>query len=117
MCCHDPADELVSRQISERKRFHDCDVLSRMWNESLDKTNNNSVYLDIGANIGSCVMEMLLSTDAKIIAFEPHPHNQLALHNTIRMLDESYQRRFVLVPVALGSQKTKIKLYASATNM
>ena len=115
MCCHG-LEEKVSKAISTTKRFHHCDVLSRMWNESLDKTPN-SVYVEIGANIGSCVMEMLLSTDAKIIAFEPHPHNQWALQNTIQNLDESHQRRFVLVPVALGKEPSKSKLYASASNM
>ena len=115
MCCHDDAD-MVSRTIKADKRFRDCDVLPKLWNESNDKTPN-SVYLEIGANIGSCVMEMLLSTDAKVVAFEPHPYNQLVLQKSIQALDQSYQRRFVLIPVALGKETSKSKIYASSRNM
>jgi len=114
-CGHSNGD-YVTRMIEKKKRFGDCDILSRLWNEATNKTQN-SVYLEIGANIGSCVMEMLLSTDAKIVAFEPHPHNQFVLQSTIQALDPSYQKRFVLVPVALGKETSKNQIYASPRNM
>ena len=71
MCVHNIRD-FVSDAIRRKGRWADCDPLPKLWNEA--KTGaKNEVYVEIGANIGSCVMEMLMSTDANIVAFEPTP--------------------------------------------
>mmetsp|Transcript_5052 Transcript_5052/g.5865 ORF Transcript_5052/g.5865 Transcript_5052/m.5865 type:complete len:404 (-) Transcript_5052:247-1458(-) len=113
-CGHSGGD-LVTRGIIKKKRWRDCDIIPKLW-DRLEK-DDNSVYIEIGANIGSCVMEMLLSTDAKIIAFEPHPVNQFVLQNTIQALSPNYQERFLLVPVALGSETSRNEIYATKRNM
>jgi len=115
-CGHDKND-LVTRTIARKKRWGDCDVLPRLWNDKGLAKDENSLYLDIGGNIGACVMEMLLSTNAKIIAFEPHPHNQFMLQNSIQALPPEYQERFVLVPVALGKEAARNVIYSSVRNM
>jgi len=86
-----------------------------LWNRAEKK--EDSIYLEIGANIGSCVVEMLLSTDAKVIAFEPHPKNLFVLLNTIAAMEESYQERVVIVPVALGGKSSTEIIYAAKGNM
>ncbi|OEU22376.1 hypothetical protein FRACYDRAFT_232531 [Fragilariopsis cylindrus CCMP1102] len=113
-CGHDVEGEGVTASIAKAKRFHHCNVLPSMWEKSGPK-QENSIYLEIGANIGSCVMEMLLSTDAKVIAFEPHPRNQYVLQKST--LPQSIQNRFVLVPVALGGASTTDTIYAAKHNM
>ena len=45
------------------------------------------VYLDIGANIGACIMTMLLASDAFIVAFEPNPANLFRLTSTLLKLE------------------------------
>ena len=115
-CGHDVEGEGVTASIAKAKRFHHCNVLPSMWEKSGPK-QENSIYLEIGANIGSCVMEMLLSTDAKVIAFEPHPRNQYVLQKSIEALPQSIQNRFVLVPVALGGASTTDTIYAAKHNM
>ncbi|MGK3741934.1 MAG: FkbM family methyltransferase, partial [Bacillariaceae sp.] len=115
-CGHNVEGEGVTATIARSKRFHHCNVLPSMWEKSGPK-QENSIYLEIGANIGSCVMEMLLSTDAKVIAFEPHPHNQYVLQKSIEALPQSIQDRFVLVPVALGGASTTNTIYAAKHNM
>lgn len=76
MCVHSFQDS-VSDEIRHNKHWYDCDVLPSLWNEVgyIGSGEESSYYVDIGSNIGSCVIEMLLATDAKIIAFEPHPMN------------------------------------------
>eukprot|EP00557_Chaetoceros_sp_GSL56_P001963 CAMPEP_0176494680 /NCGR_PEP_ID=MMETSP0200_2-20121128/10239_1 /TAXON_ID=947934 /ORGANISM="Chaetoceros sp., Strain GSL56" /LENGTH=177 /DNA_ID=CAMNT_0017892481 /DNA_START=573 /DNA_END=1106 /DNA_ORIENTATION=+ len=59
-------------------------------------------------------MEMLLSTDAAIIAFEPNPKNLFLLTQTISSMEKSYQERIVIVPVALGDEKGSNKIYAAS---
>eukprot|EP00553_Chaetoceros_curvisetus_P004437 CAMPEP_0204612454 /NCGR_PEP_ID=MMETSP0717-20131115/540_1 /ASSEMBLY_ACC=CAM_ASM_000666 /TAXON_ID=230516 /ORGANISM="Chaetoceros curvisetus" /LENGTH=187 /DNA_ID=CAMNT_0051624545 /DNA_START=542 /DNA_END=1105 /DNA_ORIENTATION=- len=62
-------------------------------------------------------MEMLLSTNAKIITFEPHPRNLFAMQNSIAALDQQYQDRVVIVPVALGGESAENIIYAAEGNM
>jgi len=113
-CGHSNPDS-VTAAIMQKGRFHHCNILPTLWNKA-DKTEE-SIYLEIGANIGSCVVEMLLSTDAKIIAFEPHPKNLFVLLSTIRAMEQSYQDRVVIVPVALGAESAMETIYAANGNM
>jgi hypothetical protein len=90
-----------------------CDVLPKLWNDAAarrrhsssdhddDDNISNYVYVEIGANIGSCIMEMLLATNAQIIAFEPHPMNVYNIKKTVSQLDKSYQDRLLLFPIGL----------------
>lgn len=115
--CGHPDGDLVTRQIGKQKRWPDCDILPKFWNDNGLTKDENSVYVEIGGNIGACVMEMLLSTNAKVIAFEPHPRNQFMLQHTIQALSPEYQERFLLVPVALGKEYARSEIYASHRNM
>ena len=114
MCIHNFPD-IVSGAISSSKRWNDCNPLPRLW-EAAERLEN-SIYVEIGANIGACVMEMLLSTDAKIIAFEPHPRNQFTLWSTISRLDKSLRDRVVVFPIALGSEEGSSTIYSAKDNM
>ncbi|KAL7449381.1 hypothetical protein ACHAWC_001444 [Mediolabrus comicus] len=113
-CGHTVPDG-VTGTIEREKRFHHCNPLPKFW-EDAPKTES-SIYVEIGANIGSCVMEMLLSTDAKIIAFEPHPRNLFSVQKSISKLDKSYQDRVVIVPVALGEESAESVIFAAEGNM
>lgn len=81
MCVHD--DDAVSNSIKGNKRWSDCDILPVLWNNG---SAESYVYVEIGANIGSCLMEMLLSTNSSIIAFEPHPMNLYNIKKQYRSL-------------------------------
>ncbi len=109
--------DFISRAINRQHRWVDCDVLPKLWNEQKSKSNKSGIYVEIGANIGSCIMEMLLSTDAPILAFEPHPKNQLCIQETISKLEPELQRRVVLVPIALGDKHGSSTIYSAKNNM
>jgi len=127
MCVHS-FDDIVSNVIRGVHRWQDCDVLPEHWEQSIQNVpaselsnasnkKKQSIYLEIGANIGSCIMEMLFSTNAPIIAFEPNPKNLFPLRETMRRLDKSYQDRVVLLPIALGASKSSNTIYAANNNM
>lgn len=120
MCVHNFFD-FVSRSINNKKRWEDCDVLPKLWNTTRtdgdNADNGDGLYVEVGANIGSCVMEMLLSTNANIIAFEPHPRNLFHLRSTISKLDPSMQNRVVIVPIALGEATATSKIFSAKNNM
>lgn len=123
MCVHE--SDFVSNAIRRRRRWGDCDILSSLWKESQninrldgdDEDERVSVYVEIGANIGSCVMEMLMETDAQIIAFEPHPMNVYNLKRTLSNLERKYQERVRLFPVGLGDQCATNTIYSASRNM
>mmetsp|Transcript_1084 Transcript_1084/g.2250 ORF Transcript_1084/g.2250 Transcript_1084/m.2250 type:complete len:364 (-) Transcript_1084:103-1194(-) len=121
MCVHDFA-ESISTYIKRDGNWIDCNILPSLWNEGGHDgdTTDESLdyyYVDIGTNIGSCVMEMLLGTDAKIIAFEPHPMNVYNLKKTISQLDKSYQDRLMLFPIGLGDATGTATIYSANNNM
>jgi FkbM family methyltransferase len=114
MCVHTFRD-IVSGNIKRKGKWDDCDILPALWNATT--RDEKSVYVEIGANIGSCVMEMLLGTDANIIAFEPHPMNLFNLKKTVSELDPALQDRLRLVPVGLGHEQGSSTIYAASNNM
>lgn len=119
MICIHSFPDVISHKISVDHRWPDCDYLPVLWNEytSNDLGKEDNLYIDIGANIGSCIMEMLLSTDANIIGFEPHPSNHLNMRKTFSRLDKSLQDRILLAPIAIGNEHLLSSLHTSATNM
>jgi FkbM family methyltransferase len=107
-------DEYVSGKLMTIGRFEDCDNLPSLWREATEKysfarqhtlkSNKTMIYLDVGGNIGSCVMEMLHSTDdaVNIVVFEPHPHNLAQLTRTIHGLAPHFRNRVVVFPIGVG---------------
>lgn len=106
MCLHSiEDDQWVSGKILREGRWPDCDTLPQ-WYE-MDKNHNNNQdgwYIDIGANIGSCVMQVLLTSNATIAAFEPDPRNLFHLTNTLARLPPHLRQRVYVLPVALGAE-------------
>ena len=53
MCTHGD-DEVLSKVIKSHGRWGECDLLTVLWHDYTRK----SVFVDAGANIGSCVLHM-----------------------------------------------------------
>lgn len=91
-----------------------------MWNyeakrsrlDTDDTTSLPRVFLDIGANVGSCVLQMLLETNAIVLAFEPNPRNLLALTSTLKLLPQEIRERAYVFPIGIGDERGS----ASITN-
>jgi FkbM family methyltransferase len=120
MCVHSSVDA-VSGSIVGIGRWPDCDELTDLWNSNITRIkrkNADTVYIEIGANIGSCVMHMLLTTNASIYAFEPHPKNQHCLTSTLSHPDNvGFAKRVHLFPIGLGLQTDKSVIHSAKGNM
>ena len=111
-------DDGISRTIRSDKYLSHCYILPMLWKDGdHDETDKSLYYVEIGANIGSCVMEMLLGTNAKIITFEPHPMNVYNIKKTVSQVDKSYQDRLLLFPIGLGSKSITSTIYSVTGNM
>jgi hypothetical protein len=75
-----------------------------------------AVYLEVGTNIGSCLVDMLMHTDARIIAFEPAPANLFCLTSTLLKLPEEYRARVALFPIGAGDANIESVIYAKSDN-
>jgi FkbM family methyltransferase len=115
ICVHSFMEALTDFILRD-KRWRDCNILPDLWVAD-GMEDDDSIYVDIGANIGSCVMEMLMSTKAKIIAFEPHPMNVFNLKKTVSKLGKEYQDCLLLFPVGLGDVKGNITIFSGHDNM
>lgn len=76
--CLAPAPDVISDAIRDKGRWHDCGKFVRMWerlNGLCDARASDGIMLEIGANIGACTVELLLRTNARVVAFEPSPTN------------------------------------------
>lgn len=105
VCTHGEKD-LVSSRIMQSGNWNDCHAVSRQWYAASSSSNSN-IPLEIGANIGSCIWELLLaSPTAQIIAFEPHPRNLFALTSTLKTAHFSLvPERVTVYPIALGTER------------
>jgi len=132
-CIHNVVqDKWVSGHISRTGRWGDCNVLTYWYynsnnNNGDDETSsrfsstnaasdNDGWYIDIGANIGSCVIQVLMTTNAKIIAFEPDPRNLFRLTSTLSRLPSELRKRVYVYPVALGTQQGSSEIHVAADN-
>ena len=118
ICVHTFHD-LISNTIRNRKQWGDCNVLPELWhNKDIEHSDGGkSYYVEVGANIGACVLEMLLSTNATILAFEPHPMNVYNIKKTVSQLDKSFQNRLMLFPIGLGESTDQSTIHSATGNM
>ena len=117
MCVH-PQSDIVSNSIRGEKQWKDCDILRQIWVGKDKNEQEGKTFIDIGANIGSCVMHMMLSTKVKsIIAFEPNPANLFCLTSTLMRLAPKQRQRVTLYPFALGEKAMESKIFSATHNM
>ena len=119
ICVHKRDD--ISDAIKRDGKWFNCEQNTRIWKKQYMKNSNyggieKKVFVDIGANIGACVFEMLLATDAHIIAFEPSPRNLFYFTSTLSRLHPVLSSRVTLFPIGVGDQKVSEKLFGAVGN-
>jgi FkbM family methyltransferase len=75
----------------------------------------DSMTLDVGANIGSCTL-MLVMMGQKVVAFEPNPHNLFFLTNSIKRLPPQIRANLKLHAAGAGASAAAHKLFTQQGN-
>ena len=102
ICLHPERNELMSSIIESYGYWDDCYAISSQWHSII---SSSKLHIEVGANLGACVLELLLSsTEATIIAFEPHPINLFRLTSTLKMAPLEIGSRVTVFPVALSAE-------------
>lgn len=127
ICVH-PQKDLISDEIVNTGYWGKCAQLPYYWNEAISnfpqnmdantsKKNSNLFFVDVGANLGSCILHILFSTEAKVVAIEPNLDNLFCLTNTLLKFPPSLRNRVFLYPIALGDHSAIDHVYAEYHNM
>jgi FkbM family methyltransferase len=97
----------ISSRIRKLGRWPDCDMLVKLWNIGRRHSDDaRGLFIDVGANIGACTIEVLIRTNASVVAFEPNPKSLFYLQQSLVMLTKTLPdvaRRVAVFPFALGS--------------
>jgi len=100
------------------KRSPECGELAHLWKILPDSPaaarsttfspcekqvyGAGKIFVDIGADIGSCTMQMLARPDVpEVVAFEPDPKNSFYLTGSV-LRNPGFKERLALFPMALG---------------
>jgi len=128
MCVH-PGNDVISKVIRRRGFWADCTKVANAWRRNTDNLQSSSIadgnrrriHVEVGANIGACVLELLLAfdndNDLHILAFEPNPVNLLRLTSTLVQLEQKYRDRVTLFPIALGAKPCQETIFGSTNNL
>ena len=121
-CIH-PYEDVVSDILRRRGYWVDCLFPVRLWFRYFAKIYpaavSNAVFVDAGANIGSCSLSML-SYGIRTVALEPVPTNLLYLQRSIAFNKDKranmFEKNLQLFPVAVGSSKGTAVIYVQEGN-
>ena len=146
--CLAPHD-FLSEQLQRKGRWRDCGMHVRLW-QMLDDDpakeptlipdhfqgsrgqvllrtlplpkagDPKGVLLEVGANIGACTVELLLRTNAKLLAFEPSLANVFFLTRSLRMLAAAHPEvadRVVIFPIGAGDEPLHTRIMIDPANL
>ena len=122
MCTYpEEQDIYVSGEIQREGKWRDCAEVIEMWKMNkpagIENDDEEDEFLvEIGVNIGACLMEMLLYTKAKIIGFEANPRNVAQVATTLMAQPKDMRDRVALFPIGLGNNATTGIIHAAANN-
>lgn len=118
--CLRPYGDVISDWFWDHGYWFDCLALSEWWVRTPcppDRPEcNKSIYMDIGANIGACLMQMVSRHDvAQAFAFEPSRSNLFYLTSSILANPSSAHKTF-LWPMGLGESAAVHTVYEEPGN-
>lgn len=129
MCLRQYSD-IVSDVVRREKRWPDCAALAFLWKKLADapvKADSSTfapcggegvkkLFVDVGANIGSCTMQMLARPDVtRVAAFEPNPKNAFYLTSSV-LQNPGYASKIALFNVALGESEGSHDMFMQPGN-
>jgi FkbM family methyltransferase len=116
MCVRQERD-IVSDAIKNNGRWADCDSLSGLWR----RVGNGGIFVDAGANIGSCTFYMLaVEPAAQVLAVEPMLYNLYYLTRSILAQPsaraDDWRARLRVLPLALGANASELPAFVQRGN-
>ena len=115
--CVRPYSDVISNSIKSRGRWRDCDLLVSLWRQRSrqhPEAGRRELYVDAGANIGSCAL-LMMSLGVVTHAFEPLPANLFYLRSSMDR-NPSFHSLLHLHEEGLGARAGTLKMYTQIGN-
>jgi len=90
-----PDQEYINHVIKNTGTWPDCSSLVNLYNKH-KHPGGKSFYVEIGNSYGQCIFDMLLSTDATIVAFKTNAIQLYQLTSSLMTLPKEMRRRVAL---------------------
>jgi len=106
-------DDIVSSNIRQNGRWGDCDPLLDLWEETpranpnVIKNDPTGIFVDAGANIGSCSL-IMAAQGHTTIGFEPSRANFFYLSSGVLANNDELRSRVTLYRMGLGKEHTEV---------
>ena len=124
--CLLPRDH-ITRHVQRHGRWRDCGLLVDEWERSAEGrgagqgasageeeaaaaaeegTEGEALFVEVGANVGVCTLELLLRTKASVLALEPSAVNLFHLTRSLRWAARRWPElahRVAVLPLAAGA--------------
>jgi len=115
--CIRPYDDLLSNMIRKLKRWPECEPLPQFWYKlGMEKNfTSDDVFVDVGANIGSCSIVMA-AHGIRTIAFEPMVSNLFFFTSSVKALPSESQLLVTIFKSGVGRASSAKKLYSDPQN-
>jgi len=121
MCLREYPD-IVSDSMKAGGMWADCPSLASWWNFLPDRSslhgasNAEKLYMDIGTNIGACLLPMVARPDVPVaMGFEPNPENLFYVTSSI-LANPQTKEKIRLYPFALGNDDETLSMYTEDGN-
>ena len=115
MCLH--RKDGISNTIRQLGRYPECLKLVREWRSQYGP--QPGLFVELGANIGACTLEMLLLTNTTVFAFEPSPVNLFYLTSSLWRAVQQHSElrpRVWVFPFAVGEAPLNTTIYTAVGN-
>eukprot|EP01121_Diplochlamys_sp_Union-15-3_P010080 TRINITY_DN2791_c0_g1_i2.p1 TRINITY_DN2791_c0_g1~~TRINITY_DN2791_c0_g1_i2.p1 ORF type:complete len:324 (-),score=32.36 TRINITY_DN2791_c0_g1_i2:73-975(-) len=113
--CLRTQNDYISHYIKKTGRWDECDPLLTLIEQPPVKNNQTRLYVDVGSNIGSCLI-MMLAAGYKSIGFEPSRHNFFYLTAGVMANPPEFRERITLYNIGLGDKHTTLKAQMTKEN-
>lgn len=79
-------DQYLSNVLRRQHRWYECRDLVRLFHEDQHPGGCGGVIVEVGANIGACSLELVLSLpNTTLLLFEPNPVNFFHLTSSLKL--------------------------------
>jgi FkbM family methyltransferase len=111
-------DVFVSGSVRTEGRWSECDNITKlMIDYSSYDAEEGGIYIDIGTNIGTCLLQALTTLpNLDVASFEPDPGNQFYVTSTLSKLSNSMKDRISFFPIALGERTDIASIFVDTKN-
>jgi FkbM family methyltransferase len=121
-CLRQSNTDILSKFVRQHGSWEECNPLQHLWKQSNTHrspiSRNNSVFVDVGGNIGSCSL-LMAAMGVNVLSFEPLPSNLFYFTRSIKLNVATglFPSNLIkLYPLGVGNITQSVTMYSQPIN-